>query len=103
MPRFAAITEYLTGTGVAVQRTPERPELLDALPMTATGRIQQHLLGGCGPTAQSVCAVAVVAWLGGLFRRRGLVAVAERSAGHRPRGRPECHPMIHPGSGTSDY
>lgn len=44
IPTLAALKEYLTGKGVAVQKTPERLEVLDALPTTATGKIQKHLL-----------------------------------------------------------
>jgi cyclohexanecarboxylate-CoA ligase len=35
---------YLTDRGVAVQKTPERVIAVDSLPMTATGKVQKHLL-----------------------------------------------------------
>ena len=35
---------YLTDRGVAIQKTPERVVATDSLPMTATGKIQKHLL-----------------------------------------------------------
>jgi cyclohexanecarboxylate-CoA ligase len=38
------VTEYLRGHKVATQKLPERLELVPQLPMTATGKIQKHLL-----------------------------------------------------------
>lgn len=38
------IREHLTGAGLAIQKAPERLEVVEALPMTATGKIQKHLL-----------------------------------------------------------
>jgi len=39
-----AIRDYLLGQGMAIQKVPERLEVVDALPTTATGKIQKHLL-----------------------------------------------------------
>ena len=36
--------EYLLGKGLAIQKVPERVEIVDSLPMTATGKIQKHVL-----------------------------------------------------------
>jgi cyclohexanecarboxylate-CoA ligase len=41
---LAAVTSYLRERQVAVQKLPERVELVEALPMTATGKIQKHVL-----------------------------------------------------------
>lgn len=38
------VREYLLGKGLAVQKVPERLEVVDALPTTATGKIQKNLL-----------------------------------------------------------
>jgi non-ribosomal peptide synthetase component E (peptide arylation enzyme) len=38
------ITDYLREQGVATQKLPERLEIVDELPTTATGKIQKHLL-----------------------------------------------------------
>jgi cyclohexanecarboxylate-CoA ligase len=38
------IREYLLGEGLAIQKVPERLEVVDVLPTTATGKIQKHLL-----------------------------------------------------------
>jgi cyclohexanecarboxylate-CoA ligase len=38
------IREYLLGQGLAIQKVPERVEVLSALPTTATGKIQKNLL-----------------------------------------------------------
>jgi acyl-CoA synthetase (AMP-forming)/AMP-acid ligase II len=38
------IKDYLLGEGLAVQKVPERLEIVDSLPATATGKIQKHLL-----------------------------------------------------------
>ncbi|MGY0541432.1 AMP-binding protein [Nocardioides sp. YJ-D4] len=37
---------YLTGRGLAIQKVPERLEILGEMPMTATGKIQKHVLRG---------------------------------------------------------
>lgn len=44
LPSVEALRSYLTDRGIAVQKTPEMIVLIDALPMTATGKIQKHLL-----------------------------------------------------------
>jgi cyclohexanecarboxylate-CoA ligase len=36
--------DYLLGKGLAIQKVPERVEVVDALPMTATGKVQKHVL-----------------------------------------------------------
>jgi cyclohexanecarboxylate-CoA ligase len=41
---LAAVTEHLKEHKVAVQKLPERIELVAALPMTATGKVQKHVL-----------------------------------------------------------
>jgi acyl-coenzyme A synthetase/AMP-(fatty) acid ligase len=38
------IREYLLGQKLAIQKVPERVEIVPELPMTATGKIQKHLL-----------------------------------------------------------
>jgi acyl-CoA synthetase (AMP-forming)/AMP-acid ligase II len=38
------IRDYLLGEGLAVQKVPERVEVVTALPMTATGKVQKNLL-----------------------------------------------------------
>jgi cyclohexanecarboxylate-CoA ligase len=38
------IREYLLGEGLAIQKVPERLEVVTELPTTATGKIQKHLL-----------------------------------------------------------
>ncbi|WP_347957522.1 AMP-binding protein [Gordonia aichiensis] len=43
-PTVADIRTYLVERGVAIQKTPEHVEVLDELPMTATGKIQKHVL-----------------------------------------------------------
>jgi len=43
-PTLEVLKQYLQERGVAIQKTPERLEVLDALPTTATGKIQKHLL-----------------------------------------------------------
>jgi acyl-CoA synthetase (AMP-forming)/AMP-acid ligase II len=43
-PTLDSIKDYLRERGIAVQKTPERLELVDALPTTATGKVQKHLL-----------------------------------------------------------
>ncbi|MCE3551165.1 AMP-binding protein [Pseudonocardia sp. RS11V-5] len=43
-PTLDSLKAYLLERGVAIQKTPERLELVDELPMTATGKIQKHLL-----------------------------------------------------------
>jgi cyclohexanecarboxylate-CoA ligase len=41
---LAAVTSYLRERQVAAQKLPERLEVVEALPMTATGKIQKHVL-----------------------------------------------------------
>lgn len=41
---LASLRAYLEERGTAVQKSPERLEIVDALPMTATGKVQKHLL-----------------------------------------------------------
>ncbi len=44
-PTLAQIREYLTGQqGLAVWKVPERPEVVDTWPLTATGKVQKYLL-----------------------------------------------------------
>lgn len=43
-PTLEAIKTHLLDRGLAVQKAPERLELVDELPTTATGKIQKHLL-----------------------------------------------------------
>lgn len=43
-PTVEDLRTYLTGHGVAVQKTPERVIGVENLPMTATGKVQKHLL-----------------------------------------------------------
>lgn len=43
-PTVDELRTYLTERGVAVQKTPERVIVIDQLPMTATGKIQKHVL-----------------------------------------------------------
>ncbi|HEX5255814.1 MAG TPA: AMP-binding protein, partial [Mycobacterium sp.] len=43
-PPLDTLKTYLHNKGIAIQKTPERLELLDELPTTATGKIQKHLL-----------------------------------------------------------
>ncbi|MEV4123793.1 AMP-binding protein [Nocardia sp. NPDC049707] len=43
-PTVEELRTYLTGRGVAIQKTPERVIAIDQLPMTATGKIQKHIL-----------------------------------------------------------
>jgi cyclohexanecarboxylate-CoA ligase len=38
------IREYLLGEGLAIQKVPERLEVVEGLPTTATGKIQKHVL-----------------------------------------------------------
>jgi acyl-CoA synthetase (AMP-forming)/AMP-acid ligase II len=43
-PTLADLKSYLLAHGLAVQKTPERLELVSELPTTATGKIQKHAL-----------------------------------------------------------
>ncbi|MTD12466.1 AMP-binding protein [Nakamurella sp. YIM 132087] len=43
-PDLAGIREYLLGAGLAIQKVPERVEVVQELPTTATGKIQKHVL-----------------------------------------------------------
>jgi non-ribosomal peptide synthetase component E (peptide arylation enzyme) len=38
------ITDYLRAQKLATQKLPERLEIVSALPMTATGKVQKHIL-----------------------------------------------------------
>jgi acyl-CoA synthetase (AMP-forming)/AMP-acid ligase II len=38
------VSEYLLAQGLAIQKVPERLEIVPELPMTATGKVQKHLL-----------------------------------------------------------
>ncbi|MFZ2173902.1 MAG: cyclohexanecarboxylate-CoA ligase, partial [Rhodococcus sp. (in: high G+C Gram-positive bacteria)] len=38
------IKDFLLDKGLAIQKVPERLEIVEALPMTATGKIQKHVL-----------------------------------------------------------
>jgi cyclohexanecarboxylate-CoA ligase len=38
------ITDYLSAQKVATQKLPERLEIVSALPTTATGKVQKHIL-----------------------------------------------------------
>lgn len=41
---LADVADYLRAHGVAIQKVPERLEIVSALPMTATGKVQKHVL-----------------------------------------------------------
>ena len=43
-PTLADVSAFLLEQGLAVQKVPERLEIVDTLPMTATGKIQKHVL-----------------------------------------------------------
>lgn len=43
-PTVEQLRDFLTGHGVAIQKTPERVVAVDALPMTATGKVLKHEL-----------------------------------------------------------
>ncbi|MCX2932346.1 AMP-binding protein [Mycobacterium sp. CVI_P3] len=43
-PSVEELRTFLTGHGVAIQKTPERVISVESLPMTATGKVQKHLL-----------------------------------------------------------
>jgi cyclohexanecarboxylate-CoA ligase len=43
-PTIEELRDYLTGHGVAIQKTPEWVIGVDNLPMTATGKVQKHVL-----------------------------------------------------------
>ncbi|GLZ48129.1 cyclohexanecarboxylate-CoA ligase [Actinomycetospora sp. NBRC 106375] len=43
-PSLHALKDYLLDKGVALQKVPERVEVVDTLPMTATGKVQKHVL-----------------------------------------------------------
>jgi cyclohexanecarboxylate-CoA ligase len=43
-PTVAQIRDYLVAAGIAIQKVPERVEIVTALPMTATGKVQKNLL-----------------------------------------------------------
>jgi non-ribosomal peptide synthetase component E (peptide arylation enzyme) len=44
LPSHSAMQEYLLGEGLAIQKVPERVEVVTELPTTATGKIQKNLL-----------------------------------------------------------
>jgi acyl-CoA synthetase (AMP-forming)/AMP-acid ligase II len=41
---LAEVSDYLLAQGLAIQKIPERLEIVPELPMTATGKIQKHIL-----------------------------------------------------------
>ena len=41
---FQDMSEFLAQRQTAIQKRPERLEVVDALPMTASGKVQKHLL-----------------------------------------------------------
>ncbi len=43
-PTVEDLRTYLTGHGVAIQKTPEKVISVGDLPMTATGKVQKHVL-----------------------------------------------------------
>ena len=43
-PTVEDLRDYLAGHGVAIQKTPEKVITVDSLPMTATGKVQKHVL-----------------------------------------------------------
>lgn len=43
-PTLEELSRYLLDRGLAIQKVPERVEVVSALPMTATGKVQKHLL-----------------------------------------------------------
>jgi acyl-CoA synthetase (AMP-forming)/AMP-acid ligase II len=43
-PSLETLKDFLTDRGMAIQKTPERLELITEMPTTATGKIQKHLL-----------------------------------------------------------
>jgi cyclohexanecarboxylate-CoA ligase len=43
-PSLADVVTYLRGRNLATPKLPERLELVDSLPMTATGKVQKHVL-----------------------------------------------------------
>lgn len=44
VPTVEQLRTYLTRNGIAIQKTPELVVAIESLPMTATGKIQKHLL-----------------------------------------------------------
>ncbi|CAN5636053.1 medium-chain fatty-acid--CoA ligase [soil metagenome] len=44
VPSLDELRTYLVGAGLPIQKVPERLEFVEALPTTATGKIQKHLL-----------------------------------------------------------
>jgi non-ribosomal peptide synthetase component E (peptide arylation enzyme) len=45
-PTLSDVTDFLRGRNISLQKRPERLVLVDALPMTATGKVQKFLLRG---------------------------------------------------------
>ncbi|MGQ4600941.1 AMP-binding protein [Nocardia sp. R6R-6] len=43
-PTLEEIKKYLLDAGLAIQKVPQRLEIVDELPMTATGKVQKHIL-----------------------------------------------------------
>ena len=43
-PTFESVVEHVRARGVAVQKLPERLELIDELPRTATGKVEKFRL-----------------------------------------------------------
>jgi cyclohexanecarboxylate-CoA ligase len=43
-PTLPELTDFLRGKEIAVQKLPERVELIDALPMTAVGKVRKNVL-----------------------------------------------------------
>jgi cyclohexanecarboxylate-CoA ligase len=41
---LADVSDYLLAHGLAIQKVPERLEIVAELPMTATGKVQKHVL-----------------------------------------------------------
>jgi cyclohexanecarboxylate-CoA ligase len=41
---LAEVSDYLLAHGLAIQKVPERLEIVPDLPMTATGKVQKHIL-----------------------------------------------------------
>lgn len=57
-PTIEELRTYLTDRGVAIQKTPERVISVDSLPMTATGKVQKHVLRQQAATLESTTATA---------------------------------------------
>jgi cyclohexanecarboxylate-CoA ligase len=44
LPSLADLTGFLLGKQIAVQKLPERLEIVEALPMTAVGKVRKNVL-----------------------------------------------------------